>query len=235
MHEGHRNRLRETYLEHGASALHDHQLLELLLTFAIPRKDTNGLAHSLLAAYGSLGRILAADPYDLMRHEGVGRHAAVLLSLAGKLGQRGRLPRCGGHVPLSSLDAAARYCSSLFCGARHEEAYVISLDKRHAVLHADKISAGTPEETAIYPRLVVECALRHGASGVIIAHNHPSGNPEPSAGDIDTSEMIYMALGAVGIKMQDHIIIGNGCVYSMMRNMILHLGESHAEQPEAKP
>ena len=82
MHEGHRERLRQTYLEHGASALHEHQLLELLLTYAIPRHDTNPLAHRLLAAYGSLDKVLAANPYDLMRQEGIGPQTAVLLSLA---------------------------------------------------------------------------------------------------------------------------------------------------------
>ena len=81
MHEGHRERLRQTFLEHGVSALHEHQLLELLLTFAIPRRDTNPLAHSLLAAYGSLDKVLAANPYDLMRQEGIGPQTAVLLCL----------------------------------------------------------------------------------------------------------------------------------------------------------
>ncbi len=177
MHEGHRERLRQTFLEHGASTLHEHQLLELLLTYAIPRRDTNPLAHSLLAAYGSLDKVLAANPYDLMRQEGIGRQAAVLLALAGALMQRGGAAR-PEKAALNTPEAASRYCMALLAGAKYEETYVISLDKRRAVLHADKVASGTLGETVLYPRLVLECAqpsLRKPAAFERGCKNHPFG------------------------------------------------------------
>ena len=125
MHEGHRERLRQTYLEHGASALHEHQLLELLLTYAIPRRDTNPLAHRLLAAYGSLDKVLAANPYDLMRQEGIGPQTAVLLSLAGALMQR-RSALCAERTAVNTPEAASRDCQALLAGSKYEDTYVIS-------------------------------------------------------------------------------------------------------------
>jgi DNA repair protein radC len=229
MHEGHRERLRQTFLEHGASTLHEHQLLELLLTYAIPRRDTNPLAHSLLAAYGSLDKVLAANPYDLMRQEGIGRQAAVLLALAGALMQRGGAAR-PEKAALNTPEAASRYCMALLAGAKYEETYVISLDKRRAVLHADKVASGTLGETVLYPRLVLECALRHGANSVILTHNHPSGNPQPSSEDVKTTRSVYDALQTVSITLHDHIIVGDGCTYSMVRGAVLRSGEVPEER-----
>lgn len=227
MHEGHRERLRETYLNNGASALHDHQLLELLLTFAIPRRDTNPLAHRLLTAYGSLEQVLAANPYDLMRQEGIGVQAAVLLSLVGTLMRRGGAARTARKrkTVLNTPEAASYYCAALLAGAKYEETYAISLDKRRAVLHADKVASGTLGETVVYPRLVLECALRHGANSVILTHNHPSGNPQPSSEDVNTTRAIFDALQAVSITLHDHIIVGEGCTYSMVRGAVLDFGE----------
>ena len=229
MHEGHRERLRETYLEQGVSALHEHQLLELLLTYAIPRRDTNPLAHSLLSAYGSLEKVLSANPYDLMRQDGIGPQAAVLLSLVGALAQRNGVRRTQKTV-LNTPEAASRYCMALLAGAKYEETYVISLDKRRAVLHADKVSSGTVGETVLYPRIVLECALRHGANSVILTHNHPSGDPQPSSEDVNTTRSVYDALQAVSITLHDHIIVGEGCTYSMVRDAVLRSGEVPEER-----
>ena len=224
MHEGHRERLRKSYLAAGGDALHDHQLLELLLTYSIPRKDTNPLAHRLLKAYGSLEKVLSADPRELMGQEGVGESTAVLLSLVGTAAGRCLIPKQEKTVSLANPAAAAEYCRGLFFGARYEEIYVISLDAKHNLIHADKVASGTLNETVIYPRLVLECALRHGAASIILSHNHPSGDPKPSGEDIGTTHKVYEALNTVGIALFDHIIVGRSSVFSMVRNAAVELG-----------
>ena len=99
------------------------------------------------------------------------------------------------------------------------------MKKRRTVLHADKVASGTLGETVLYPRLVLECALRHGANSVILTHNHPSGNPKPSSEDVRTTRTVYDALQTVSITLHDHIIVGNGCTYSMVRDAVLSSGE----------
>lgn len=228
-HSGHRKRLRESYIKGGASAMHEHNLLELLLTYAIPRKDVNPLAHELIAKYGSLARVLAAPVDELAALPGVGESAAVLLSLAGALK---RLPaaRTPGRAAINTPEEAARLCETLFeNGGKYEATYCVSLDKRRRVLHCDLVSAGTLAENVIYPRLIVEFALRHGANSVILAHNHPSGNPAPSRADVDSTKTVCEALSGIGITLHDHIIVGAEGSFSMLRNMLLPSGE----MPEA--
>lgn len=228
-HGGHRQRLRQSYVRGGAAALHEHNLLELLLTYAIPRRDVNPLAHELIAKYGSLARVLAAPVEELMAFPGVGESAAVLVSLAGALKS---LPpaRSAGRAAISTPEEAARYCATLFRdGGKYETTYCVSLDKRRRVLHCDLVSAGTLCENVIYPRLVVEFALRHGANSVILAHNHPSGNPAPSRADIASTKAVCEALSGIGITLHDHIIVGTEGNFSMLRNMLLPSGET----PEA--
>ena len=232
MHEGHRERLRQTYLEQGIDAFHEHQALELLLTFAIPRKDVNELAHRLIAQYASLSGVLNANPYDLKREPGVGVQAAVLLSLVGALKKKESEPREAVRL-LTPMDAA-RFCRTLFLGKRYEAMYAVSLDKKRRVLHSDLISSGTLLETAAYPRLVAECALRHGANSVVLAHNHPSGDPAPSREDLETTKFMACALEPLGIALNDHIIIGTNDAYSMTQNALLGFLQPAAEPRAAE-
>lgn len=223
-HSGHRQRLREAYQSGGAAALHEHQLLELLLTYAIPRRDVNPLAHKLIARYGSLERVLVAPVEELTRVEGVGENAATLLSLTGALRS---LPsaRANKRAAIKTPEEAANYCESLFAGRdKYEATYCVSLDKKRRVIHCDLVSAGTLAENVIYPRLVVEFALRHGAGSVILTHNHPSGDPAPSQSDIASTKAVCEALAAIGITLNDHIIIGCEGSFSMIRNMPLPKG-----------
>ncbi|OQB23480.1 MAG: hypothetical protein BWY11_01779 [Firmicutes bacterium ADurb.Bin182] len=214
MHEGHRARLRKSYIESGADVLEDHRLLELLLTFSIPRKDTNELAHLLIDRYGSLKAVLSADIRDIQAVEGIGENSAVLLNLAGDIIRRIGMGR-SESIKLKTASDAARHCIALLSRQKYEAMYVLSLDKNKKLLHADKISSGTLGETVIYPRLVIECALRHHAYSVILAHNHPSGGVTPSKDDIQTTSRISEALGAIGIRLEDHIITGGDRAYSI--------------------
>lgn len=205
--------------------MHEHSLLELLLTYALPRKDVNPLAHELIKRYGSLERVLCAPVEELMKCEGIGESAAVLVSLAGSLR---RLPaaQTGKRISITTPEEAARYCETLFAGRdKYEATYCVCLDKRRRVIHHDLLSMGTLAENVIYPRLVVEFALRHGANSVILTHNHPSGNPAPSRADLASTKTVCEALSGIGITLHDHIIIGSEGTFSMLRNMLLPTGE----------
>lgn len=215
MHEGHRARLRELYFENGLDALNDHQILELLLSFSIPRKDTNELAHSLLDRYGSLPQVFSAEKQDLSDVSGIGENSAALVKLIGDVTRRISMSRYENARLKTSLDAA-RFCISLMSLHKYEAMYVISLDKSKKVLHSDKISSGTLNETVVYPRLVVECALRHHAYRVLLTHNHPSGNIMPSSDDIHTTARIAEALEMIGISLEEHIITGRDCAYCIL-------------------
>lgn len=225
-HGGHRKRLRESFLKSGAEKMHEHALLELLLTYAIPRKDVNPLAHALIARYGSLERVLAAPAEELMTVGGIGESAAVLIALAGAMRN---LPaeKPGSRPVIGTPEEAAKYCEALFPNLqKYEATYCISLDKRRRVLHHDLISSGTLNENVIYPRLVVECALRHGANSVILTHNHPSGNPMPSRADLASTKSVCEALSSIGITLHDHIIVGSEGCFSMLRDTLLPSGET---------
>ena len=220
VHSGHRRRLRQTYTEQGPESMHDHQLLELLLTYAIPRQDTNPLAHRLLSreGFGSLDGLFAADVAEMMKVEGVGEATAVLLSLVGSMGRRTAAQKLRGKR-LNTPHAAMEYCKALSFKGNNESMYVISLDKSHRVLNADRISTGTPGEVTLYPRTVVEIALRRGAQNIMLCHNHPSGDLRPSREDLNTTSLIIGALTPIGIVLNDHIIVGGGSAYSMSQQM----------------
>ncbi len=219
-HSGHRKRLRETYTERGPESMHDHQLLELLLTYSIPRQDTNPLAHRLLgrSGFGSLEELFAADVHEIMKIEGVGESTAVLLSLVGSMSKRTAAEKVRGKR-LNTPHAAMEYCKTLPFRGNNESMYVISLDKSHRVLSADRVSTGTPGEVTMYPRTVVEIAVRRGAEKIMLCHNHPSGDLRPSREDLNTTGLIIGALTPIGIVLNDHIIVGGGRAYSMSQQM----------------
>jgi DNA repair protein RadC len=214
MHEGHRSRLRELYFEQGLDAMQDHQVLELLLTFSIPRKDTNEIAHTLLERYGTLDKVFKADLLDLRDVSGIGENSAALIRLFGDVARRIGMRKQAEKLRTGS--EIARYCLTLLSMQKYEVMYLISLDKGRSILHADKISSGTLNETVIYPRIAVECALRHHAYCVLLTHNHPSGNITPSRDDIVTTRSIKEALEPIGIGLLDHIITGKDRAYSMI-------------------
>lgn len=220
MHEGHRARLRETYWKQGAAALHEHQLLELLLTFSIPRADTNAIAHALLQRFNSLEAIFNSNQYELMQVEGVGEKSAILLTLIGEFMKK-KNDKSPKVVRLNTPAAAVEYCKTLFLRERYEAMYMIALDKNMKVLNCEKVSSGTLTETAVYPRIIVECALRHSANSILLTHNHPSGDASSSVQDVDTTLLILKALEPIGIKLNDHIIIGAEHTYSMTRNALI--------------
>lgn len=228
-HAGHRQRLREDYIARGIDGMREHQALELLLTYAIPRADTNGLAHSLLSKehFGSLAGVLSADVASLAKVDGIGENAAVLLSLVGNLYRKTATGK-RQSVKLDTPDSALRFCVEAMPRSLNERVYVITLDRNCRMLHMDLISSGTPGEAAVYPRTVVECVMRNGGESVILCHNHPSGDVRPSRADLDMTKRVMDALTPIGITLNDHIIVGGGNAFSMKMNAELS-GQSAPE------
>ncbi len=221
MHDGHRARLKNRFLQKGISAFEDHEALELLLFYALPRRDTNALAHTLLEKFGSLDRLLHADIKDIARVDGIGEQSAILISLAGGLAARSASDKRGKAPKLKSIDIAINYVQTLFQRKTEEQFYVVCLDAHCAVLHTELLSRGTATEAPVYIRHITESVIRTGAHKVIVAHNHPGGSPQPSKKDIDTTQRILLAMNALGIDMLDHIIVGKNDAFSLAEKILL--------------
>ncbi len=198
--------MKNRFIEEGLDAFEDHQILELLLFYAIPRKDTNELAHSLINKYGSLSGVLEADPKDLAKAPGLGENSAILLALIPSLARIYLKDRWGARPTLDSTAKAGEYVLTLCAGRTYEVFYVICLDAQHKVIYSALVHEGTIDQAPVYPRLIVETALRHKAQSVILAHNHPGGTPIPSSQDIEVTKRIQVALEQISISVLDHII-----------------------------
>ena len=209
-HAGHRERLRERFRKGGASAMPDYEMLELVLFAALPRRDTKPLAKALLARFGSFAEVIAAGPERLMEVEGVGDAVVSQLKIVEAAAQRLAQGKVIKRPALSSWAALLDYCMAAMARGEREEFRVLFLDRKN-VLVADEVqSRGTVDHTPVYPREIVKRALEHGASAIILVHNHPSGDPTPSRQDIDLTREIAAAAKALKITVHDHLVIGRG-------------------------
>jgi len=225
-HDKHRQRLRERYIANGLKGFADHEALELLLTYAIPRVNTNDTAHRLLKHFGSLTNVFAADTAELCQVEGIGQVSAVMLRLIDDLMQRLQIQSFekGNHIYIDSPQAAARFVSVLLRNERSAEAvYIVCLDKNNRVLFTDCIAKGALTEVPLYPRTIVQIALRYNAKSIILAHNHPSGDPTPSRSDLNYTAVVKETLEHMDISLYDHMIVGQNAVYSFSGSFVIRL------------
>jgi len=223
LHQGHRQRVKIRYLKEGLDAFADHQVLEMLLFYSVPRKDTNELAHKMLHEYGSLAGLFEAAPKDIAKKCGVSENTAILVSLIPSLARRYFQGKWGEKPVLSSTTTAGGYAISLFAGRTYECFYVICLDAQNRVNCAELVHEGTINETPVYPRNIVETALRHQANSIILAHNHPGGSLNPSSADIDVTNRIKAAMEPICIKVVDHIIVAGDKFFSFTERGLLGL------------
>ncbi|MEN6414630.1 MAG: DNA repair protein RadC [Veillonellales bacterium] len=221
MHEGHRKRVRARYLSEGLDTFADHQVLEMLLFYAVPMKDTNELAHKMIGEFGSLAGLFEADPQDIRQRCGVSENTAILVSLIPSLTRRYFKGKWGEKPALSSSAKAGEYIVSLFAGRVYEAFYLVCLDAQNRVNCAAMVHEGTINEAPVYPRIIVETALRHQANSVVLAHNHPGGTQQPSAADKEVTKRIAAALGAIAIHVNDHIIVSGDQYFSFAENNLL--------------
>lgn len=207
IHTGHRKRVRERYLEEGLDSFSDHQVVELLLYYSIPQRDTNDLAHRMINEFGNLRDLLEAHPKDIQRRCNVNINTAILISLAAPLSRRYLKQKWEARPLINSSSKAGDYCVSLFAGRVYECFYVICLDSQNRVNHAALVHEGTINEAPVYPRIIVETALRHKANSIILSHNHPGGSLKASNADIDVTKKICQAMKPISISVVDHIIV----------------------------
>ena len=221
VHDGHRARKKEQFRTHGLDAFADHEALELLLFYAIPRVDTNPVAHRLIERFGSLDGVLSAPPEELEKVEGVGESAATLLSLILPLVRRSRMTAAKKPVILGTTQAAGEYFVDLFFGMREERLYEACLDAKGKLLRCAKVADGSVDAVSVNIRVIVENALKCGASAVVLSHNHPSGVALPSEDDNATTLAVYDALRTVDIRLLDHIIVADDDFVSIRDNGLL--------------
>ncbi|MBI1868556.1 MAG: DNA repair protein RadC [Methylocystis sp.] len=205
---GHRQRLRDRFLEAGEAALADYELLELLLFRAITRRDVKPLAKALIARFGSYSEVVAARPERLREIEGLSEAAICeikLIEAAARRLARGALQR---RAVLCSFMDVLDYCRAAMAYGEREEFRILFLDKRNALIADEVQGVGTIDHTPVYPREVVRRALELGASALILAHNHPSGDPTPSNADIRMTRDIATIAQPFGIAVHDHLIVG---------------------------
>ncbi len=210
-HSQHRERLRARFLSAGES-FEDHELLELLLFYSIPRVNTNETAHELISRFGSLKGVLDASYSALRTVNGVGDNSALYLRAISELLLRYERSSCEVKNPLSSNYALGRYLCSLFVGTENEISYLLLFDNSKRLLLCEKLSEGYSSGNIIYMRQIVSLALNNNAAGAILAHNHPSGKPIPSGEDLAVSNQVRSMLERLGVQFIDHFIVaGNEC------------------------
>jgi DNA repair protein RadC len=205
--KGHRARLRARFLADDSAATPDYELLELLLFYALPRVDTKPIAKALMTRYGSLAAVLAAPADDLRKTEGIGDGAAALLKAVRAAGIHLARENIAQRPVLDSGARVIDYCRATLGHSESEGFRVLFLDTKNALIADEAQGEGTVNRLAVFPREVVKRALDLGASAIILAHNHPSGDTTPSAADIDTTRAIMEAAAALGIAVHDHIVI----------------------------
>lgn len=209
-HLGHRGRLRARFSQAQGVGLAEYELLELLLFQAIPRGDMKPLAKTLLQKFGSLAALLNAEEKLILETPGVGLSVLHAIQLTQALMGKALQQKMMNKPVLDSCQTVLDYCQATMAYDQRETARLIFLDRKNQVIGDEVQQTGTVDHTPLYPREVVKRALDLGASALIIVHNHPSGDPTPSRGDIETTLKVQQAANSLGIEVHDHLIIGKG-------------------------
>ncbi len=228
-HTGHRERLRKRFDESGLNGFSDHEVLELLLTYAIPRVDVNPLAHRLMNRFGSFSAVLEASAGELKQVEGMGERSAALLGMLLPVLKRYEKDKLQGKRKMKTFTELASYCSTLFIGSHEEKFFLLCFDAKLQLTREILLSSGTAQEVRVQPGQVAREAMRANAVSVVVAHNHPSGDAAPSNADRDLTVGIRDALATVDIRLMDHVVVGLQHAYSFHRDDLLPL---YADEPE---
>jgi len=204
----HRHRLRARFMAGGARAMPDYELLELVLFRAIPRQDVKPLAHRLLETFGDFNRVVSAPAARLTAVAGVGEAVVQELKIVEAAAQRLMRARIMNRPVLTSWDALLDYCHTTMAHIEVEQFRVLYLDRKNVLIADDEPARGTVDHVPVYPREVVKHGLELNASALILVHNHPSGDPTPSAADIAMTLQVQEAAATLGMTLHDHLIIG---------------------------
>ena len=205
-HAGHRQRVIQKYVNHGLDTFSEHEVLEMILYFSIPRRDTNELAHIILNEFGSLENVFNASPEELEKIDGVGKHSAVLLTMFRTVHEYKNTQLYDKRIYFKNIGDIGLFCVKYFSEHVNESSVLLSLDAKCQLKKVTVISKGTVNETAFYPSKIIKSAINTDAAAIVIAHNHPGGTLQPSSADITLTRKLVELCSAVNIELMDHII-----------------------------
>ncbi len=211
---GHRERLRKKFMTAGMDALHDHEVLELILTYVVRQQDVKDRAKELLREFGSLKEVVDAEIEDLEKVPGIGKNSAIFLKLVKEIAALYLKQKAKEKRQVSCTTELLDFCRTVMGSKKDEEFCVIYLDAQNQIIEFETIQKGIVNQAVVYPRQVLESALKKKASAIILAHNHPSGHVRPSDADIRLTKTIQETAKVLDILVHDHIIIGENRFFS---------------------
>lgn len=207
LHKGHRQKMREQYIANGLKGMADHNVLEFLLFFGIPQKDTNELAHRLLQRFGSFADVLRADVAELKALPGMTENAACLLHLILPVYQRYCASLSAARPVFSETKDILEFVRPYFLDATRERVFLLCLDDRKRLLALRKLNEGSLSDVMLDMRKIASVVLETKAKAVVLIHNHPNGIAQPSCNDIDTTKQVYTFLAHLKVHLLDHLIL----------------------------
>ncbi len=218
VHKEHRKRTKARFLREGLDNFEEHQVLELLLFYAIPQRDTNPIAHDLIKRFGSLSRVLEATPTELAEIPYISDNAVTLFRLITAVSRYYQVNCAMRETIMNTIEDCGRYLTPFFYGRQNETVFLLCLDAKCKVLCCEKVGQGGVNSAGVPIRQIVETALRANATTAILAHNHPSGIATPSMEDVRTTRRVAAALDAVEIELTDHIVVADNDWVSMLQS-----------------
>lgn len=228
IHDGHRQRLMERFRKEGLDNFEPVQVLELLMFFSIPRRDTNELAHKLIDRFGSVSRVMDASVEELMQVPGVGQNTATLFQLAKAAGRFYQVDSNRKGAMMKDMEDCGNFLLPYFIGRQQETVFLLCLNANCNVISCREVGVGEINSAVISPRRVVEVALKEKASSVVLAHNHPSGVALPSHEDVMVTQRLASALAAVDVTLADHLIVADDDYVSLVQSGLYRPGECGA-------
>lgn len=221
--EGHRERLRKRYIKSGLEGFNDYEVLELLLTYSIARKDVKPIAKELIEKFGTIDEIAKSDVKSLLEVDGIGEGSAVFLKLIGDIALTLYREKIEDKdiLTIKSKNSLLSYLRGEIGYSPREEFKILFLDSSNKLIASETLFYGTIDKSAIYPREIVERVIKNRAKSVIFAHNHPSGNISPSKKDIELTQYMYDSLKLLEIRLLDHIIITKNSYFSFLEEGLI--------------
>lgn len=214
-HDGHRARIRAAYLNSGVDSMPDHNVLELLLSTSIPRKDVKPIAYDLINRFGSLEKVFSASSAELMQVDGIGEQTAVLITLVRDINRKINLNKNKSITKITTADEACIYYENMLADRETEQIVITTLDNSGRIIRSHFVGSGSVNFSKVNRREIIELILRDNASAVFIAHNHPASDPTPSAADLDFTVSLLGMLRSINVKLLDHVIVGQNESLSM--------------------
>lgn len=221
--EGHRERLRKRYIKSGLEGFNDYEVLELLLTYSIARKDVKPIAKKLIEKFGTIDEIAKSDTKSLLEVDGIGEGSAVFLKLIGDIALTLYREKIEDKdiLTIKSKNSLLSYLRGEIGYSPREEFKILFLDTSNKLIASETLFSGTIDKSAIYPREIVERVIKNRAKSVIFAHNHPSGSISPSKKDIELTQYMYDSLKLLEIRLLDHIIVTKNSYFSFLEEGLI--------------